>query len=52
MLSMQSFDKVDELIPRAEIFRSKLIEDFQLLSSFDRSTNETPKYYSNELSGK
>lgn len=49
---MQSFDKVEELIPRAEIFRSKLIDDFQLLNSFNAVSSEAPKYYSNELSGK
>ena len=47
-----SFDSVEDLIPRAEIFRSKLIEDFQLLDSINKTTTEVPKYYSSELSGK
>ena len=46
-----SFDSVEDLIPRAEIFRSKLIEDFQLLDSINKTTTEVPKYYSSELSG-
>ena len=47
-----SFDSVEDLIPRAEIFRSKLIEDFQLLDSINKTTTEVLKYYSSELSGK
>ena len=42
----------DELSPRAETFRSKLIEDFQLLDMInDKGTTEAPKYYSNEIAG-
>lgn len=42
----------DELSPRAEIFRSKLIEDFQLLDIInDIDKPEAPKYYSNEILG-
>ena len=42
----------DELSPRAEIFRSKLIEDFQLLDIInDKGKTEAPKYYSNEITG-
>lgn len=42
----------DELSPRAEIFRSKLIEDFQLLDIInEKGTTEAPKYYSNEIMG-
>ena len=48
---MPSFDNVEDLIPRAEIFRSKLIEDFQLLDSISKASAEVPKYYSSELSG-
>jgi len=47
---MDLFDTVEDLIPRAEIFRSKLIEDFQLLDSINKTTTEVPKYYSSELS--
>ena len=44
--------KPDEVLtPRAEIFRSKLIEDFQLLASFNNSSSESPKYYSSDLCG-
>ncbi|XP_078367481.1 cation channel sperm-associated protein 2-like isoform X1 [Oculina patagonica] len=40
----------DELSPRAEIFRSKLIEDFQLIDMIaNRGGAEPPKYYSNEI---
>ncbi|PFX34971.1 Cation channel sperm-associated protein 2 [Stylophora pistillata] len=40
----------DELAPRAEIFRSKLIEDFQLIDMIVNSGGaEPPKYYSNEI---
>jgi hypothetical protein len=43
----------EELSPRAEIFRSKLIEDFQLLDMMlDKGGHEQPKYYSNEILGK
>lgn len=42
----------EELSPRAEIFRSKLIEDFQLLDMmFDKGGHDQPKYYSNEILG-
>ncbi|XP_015753936.1 PREDICTED: cation channel sperm-associated protein 2-like [Acropora digitifera] len=40
----------DELSHRAEIFRSKLIEDFQLIDIIaNRGDTEPPKYYSNEV---
>ncbi|XP_068752581.1 cation channel sperm-associated protein 2-like [Montipora capricornis] len=40
----------EELSPRAEIFRSKLIEDFQLIDIIaNRGGTEPPKYYSNEV---
>ncbi|XP_066932712.1 cation channel sperm-associated protein 2-like isoform X1 [Clytia hemisphaerica] len=42
-------DYLEDLTPRAEIFRSKLIEDFQLLASFNNSSSESPKYYSSDL---
>lgn len=43
---------MDELAPRAEIFRSKLIEDFQLIDRVANSSGaEPPKYYSNEITG-
>ncbi|XP_058956798.2 cation channel sperm-associated protein 2-like isoform X1 [Pocillopora verrucosa] len=43
-------DTTDELAPRAEIFRSKLIEDFQLIDRVANSRGtEPPKYYSNEV---
>ena len=42
----------EELSPRAEIFRSKLIEDFQLIDMIaNRGGAEPPKYYSNEITG-
>ena len=42
----------DDLSPRAEIFRSKLIEDFQLIDMIaNRGGVEPPKYYSNEITG-
>ena len=42
----------DELSQRAEIFRSKLIEDFQLIDIIaNRGDTEPPKYYSNEVTG-
>lgn len=42
----------EELSPRAEIFRSKLIEDFQLIDMIaNRGSAEAPKYYSNEVTG-
>lgn len=42
----------EELSPRAEIFRSKLIEDFQLIDMIaNRGGAEPPKYYSNEVTG-
>ncbi|XP_071794192.1 cation channel sperm-associated protein 2-like [Asterias amurensis] len=40
----------DELTPQAEIFRSKLIEDFHLLDSLDEhGQSDVPKYYTQEL---
>ena len=37
---------------RAEIFRSKLIEHFRLLDTLtDNSSEEVPKYYSDEVKG-
>ena len=43
----------DELTPQAEIFRSKLIEDFHLLDSLDEhGQSDVPKYYTQELYGK
>ncbi|EDO37246.1 predicted protein [Nematostella vectensis] len=40
----------EDLSRRAEIFRSKLIEDFQLLDMLlDRGGTEVPKVYSNEI---
>lgn len=45
-------EATEELSPRAEIFRSKLIEDFQLIDMFaNRGGAEPPKYYSNEVTG-
>ena len=42
----------EELSSRAEIFRSKLIEDFQLIDMIaNRDGAEPPKYYSNEVTG-
>lgn len=42
----------EELSPRAEVFRSKLIEDFQLIDMIvNRGNAEAPKYYSNEVTG-
>ena len=38
----------EELTPRGEIFRSKLIEDFQLLESINIRTAPVPKYYASE----
>ena len=49
---MQKMDDVEDLTPRAEIFRSKLIEDFQLLASINNASTESPKYYSSDLCGK
>jgi len=40
--------QIDDLIPRAELFRSKLIDSFQLLDSLQGNT-DIPKYYSSEL---
>ena len=45
---MDKQTQVDDLIPRAEIFRSKLIDSFQLLESLQGGT-DVPKYYSSEL---
>lgn len=46
-------ETIEELSPRAEIFRSKLIEDFQLLDSLSsKGANEPPRFYSNEIQGK
>lgn len=42
----------EELSPRAEIFRSKLIEDFQLLDMMLDKGHDQPKHYSNEIIGK
>ncbi|XP_022105648.1 cation channel sperm-associated protein 2-like isoform X2 [Acanthaster planci] len=40
----------DDLTPQAEIFRSKLIEDFHLLDSLDvQGQSDAPKYYSKDL---
>lgn len=46
-------DEAEELSPRAEIFRSKLIEDFQLIDMIANTGGgaEPPKYYSNEVTG-
>ena len=45
-------DQVEELSPRGEIFRSKLIEDFQLLDTLKSKGNiESPRFYSNEIQG-
>ena len=42
----------EELSLQAEIFRSKLIEDFQLIDIIaNRGSAEAPKYYSNEVTG-
>lgn len=42
----------DELTPLAEIFRSKIIEDFHLLESFDdHGHSDVPKFYSKDLAG-
>ncbi|XP_072166892.1 cation channel sperm-associated protein 2-like isoform X1 [Diadema setosum] len=41
----------DELSPLAEIFRSKIIEDFHLLESFDdHGHSDAPKFYSKDFS--
>ncbi|XP_048584229.1 cation channel sperm-associated protein 2 isoform X2 [Nematostella vectensis] len=50
-LSLEMNEEVPEdLSRRAEIFRSKLIEDFQLLDMLlDRGGTEVPKVYSNEI---
>lgn len=47
-------DTTDMLVShRAEIFRSKLIEDFHLLDTMDdKGKIEAPKYYSKDLTGK
>ena len=46
-------EAAEELSPRGEIFRSKLIEDFQLVEMIaNRGGAEPPKYYSNEVTGK
>ena len=45
--------KFDELSARAETFRSKLIEDFHLLDSFDEhGRSDAPKYHSKDFQGK
>lgn len=42
----------EELSPRGEVFRSKLIEDFHLVDMIsNRGGAEPPKYYSNEVTG-
>lgn len=43
-------EDVEELSQRGEIFRSKLIEDFQLLDTLKSKGNiESPRFYSNEI---
>jgi hypothetical protein len=45
-------EDVEELSQRGEIFRSKLIEDFQLLDTLKSKGNiESPRFYSNEIQG-
>ena len=40
----------EQLLLRAEIFRSKLIEHFQFLDAVtDKSSEEVPKYFSDEV---
>lgn len=40
----------EQLLLRAEIFRSKLIEHFRLLDTMtDKSSEEVPKYYSDDV---
>lgn len=46
-ISEPSFE-IDDLTPRAEVFRCKLIDSFQLLDSLSGAT-DVPKYYSSEL---
>ena len=42
----------EHLLPRAEIFRSKLIEHFQFLDTvIDKTSEEIPRYYANEING-
>lgn len=42
----------ENLSPYAELFRSKLIEDFHLLESFDEhGKSDAPKYYSKDFEG-
>ena len=49
---MNSESITEELSPRAEIFRSKLIEDFQLLDIISSKGGvDAPKHYSNEVTG-
>lgn len=44
--------KTEELSKRGEIFRSKLIEGFQLLDTLtSKGSIETPRFYSNEIQG-
>ena len=51
-MEKMSDEPPEELSPRAEIFRSKLIEDFQLIDMIaNRGGAEPPKYYSNEVTG-
>ncbi|KAJ8029473.1 Cation channel sperm-associated protein 2 [Holothuria leucospilota] len=43
-------DFEEDLSPHAEVFRSKLIEDFHLLESFDEhGRSDAPKYYSKDF---
>ncbi|XP_038076596.1 cation channel sperm-associated protein 2-like [Patiria miniata] len=43
----------EELTPQAEIFRSKLIEDFHLLDSLDvQGQSDAPKFYSKDFTDK
>lgn len=45
-------DQIEELSQKAEIFRSKLIEDFQLLDTLkSKGSIESPRFYSNEIQG-
>ena len=43
---------MEDLSQRGEIFRSKLIEDFQLLDTLkSKGDIESPRFYSNEVQG-
>ena len=51
MAGRESEETTEKLLLRAEIFRSKLIENFLLLDTLtDKSEEAVPKYYSTELS--